>query len=175
MIARMELCEACQKNSATVHLTEIVKDEQGEDVKREMHLCEDCAQKQGVGPLLTPQSFLGQLVDPSKETEGAEPGVTCPKCGLTYAEFRQRGRLGCSACYKLFQKGLTPLLERIHGSTQHLGKIPSREGSSRKRERELTELKRELSRVVQREEYEKAAHLRDRIRELEEQEDSGAV
>ena len=171
----MELCEACGQNEPTVHLTEIVKDEEGKDVKREMHLCEECAQKQGVGPLLSPQSILGQLVDPSKGTTEEDAGLTCSHCGLTYGEFRQRGRLGCGSCYKLFKEGLTPLLERIHGSTQHLGKIPTREGSHLKRERELTELKRELTRVVQREEYEKAAEIRDRIRVLEEQEDGGAV
>ncbi|MHC4469879.1 MAG: UvrB/UvrC motif-containing protein [Planctomycetota bacterium] len=165
----MEPCQSCGKNPATVHLTEIVKDESGEDTKQEMHLCEECAQKQGVGPLLTPQSFLGQLVDPTQGATDEELSVTCPLCGLTYAEFRQRGRLGCSSCYKLFREGLCPLLERVHGSTQHLGKIPSRAGSGLKRERELTELKRELSRVVQREEYEAAAELRDRIRTLEEE------
>jgi protein arginine kinase activator len=174
MILTMELCDSCGKNEATVHLTEIVKDEEGRDQKSETHLCEECAQKQGVGPQFTPQSFLGQLVDPTSGT-AEEPGATCPHCGLSYGEFRQRGRLGCGSCYKLFKDGLVPLLERIHGSTQHLGKIPTREGSHLKRERELTELKRELTRLVQREEYERAAEIRDRIREMEEQEDGGAV
>ena len=69
MILLMELCDSCGKNEATVHLTEIVKDEEGQEKKSETHLCEECAQKQGVGPQFTPQSFLGQLVGYAAEQE----------------------------------------------------------------------------------------------------------
>ena len=37
------LCQVCKKNVATVHLTEIIKEN-----KREIHLCEECAAKKGV-------------------------------------------------------------------------------------------------------------------------------
>ena len=167
IVPAMIPCQSCKKRPATVHLTEIVKGE-----KREVHLCEECAQSEGINPL-TPQSFFSHLVDASKGATGEELEITCPNCGLTYAEFRQRGRLGCGEDYKLFKEGLTRLLEKIHGSTQHLGRIPTRIGSQLERETELIELKRELTRVVQREEYEKAAGIRDRIRELEEEEDAG--
>jgi protein arginine kinase activator len=109
-------------------------------------------------------------MDAAKGSAGDEVELRCPRCGLSYSEFRQRGRLGCSDDYKLFREGLSQLLERIHGSTQHLGKIPSRAGANLKRERELIELKRELTRVIQREEYERAAQVRDQIRRMEEQE-----
>jgi protein arginine kinase activator len=154
-------CESCNKNPATVHLTEIRNGE-----KTELHYCEPCAQSEGVNTLMTPQSFLSQLVEPNV-AGGHEVEIRCPQCGLSYAEFRQRGRLGCGEDYRLFGEGLRQLLERIHGSTQHLGKVPGRVGQSLKRERELIELRRELSQAIQREQYEQAAELRDRIRILE--------
>ena len=65
------------------------------------------------------------------------------------------------------RKTLEELLERIHGSTQHIGRIPDQSSTDLAREREIIELKRDLSRVIQREEYERAAAIRDRIREIE--------
>lgn len=160
-------CQSCQKQPATVHLTEII-----DGKKREVHLCEACAQKQKVHPF-TAQSFFSHLMDAAKGVSGEEAELHCPRCGLSYSEFRQRGRLGCADDYKLFREGLSQLLERIHGSTQHAGKVPSRAGADLKREKELIELKRELPRVIQREEYERAAKIRDRIRVLEEEDDGG--
>lgn len=154
-------CESCNKNAATVHLTEIREGE-----KTELHYCEACAHSQGVNTLMTPQSFLSQLVEPGEPSEH-DVEVRCPQCGLSYAEFRQRGRLGCGEDYRLFGEGLRQLLERIHGSTQHLGKVPNSAGDRLKRERELIELRRELSKAIQREQYEQAAEIRDGIRALE--------
>jgi protein arginine kinase activator len=157
-------CQSCHKRPATVHLTEIADGE-----KREIHLCEQCAQKEDslMSPL-NPQAFFAQLMDAAKGSRGEDVEVDCPVCGLSYNEFRQRGRLGCAECYRVFREGLVQLLEKIHGTTQHLGKVPTRAGSGMKKDREIVELKRELTRVIQREEYEKAAQLRDRIRRLEE-------
>jgi protein arginine kinase activator len=158
-----KICDSCQKREATVHLTEIV-----DGAKHEVHYCEECAQQHGVHTL-SPQSFLGNLVGAgSGAEEGPEPDLVCTGCDLTYGEFRQRGRLGCPECYVAFREGLVPLLERIHGSAQHLGRVPEKAGEHLKVERRLVELKRELARVIQREEYEQAAGIRDRIRELTE-------
>ncbi len=160
-------CQSCNEKPATVHLTEIVEGE-----KHEVHLCEDCARSEGVNPL-SAQNLFTHLMDVAKGPASSEEQIVCDTCGLSYQEFRQRGRLGCSEDYKLFKEGLTQLLDRIHGSSQHLGKIPARAGAGLRVERELMELKRELGRVVQREEYERAAEIRDRIRRLEEEESSG--
>ena len=160
-------CQSCQKHPATVHLTEII-----DGKKREVHLCEACAQQEGVNPL-NAQSFFSHLMDEAKGVAGEDVELRCTNCGLSYSEFRQRGRLGCAEDYKLFKAGLGQLLERIHGGTQHLGKIPSRAGRELKAERELIDLNRELTRAIQREEYERAAEIRDRIRGLSGEEGGG--
>jgi protein arginine kinase activator len=61
-----------------------------------------------------------------------------------------------------------PLLEKIHGSTQHLGKIPHKSGEAFEQGREMLELRQALKLAVDQEDYEQAAKLRDRIRAIEE-------
>ena len=91
----------------------------------------------------------------------------CPACGLTFAEFRSTGRLGCHHDYEHFRGNLRPLLEKIHGRTQHQGRVPSRIGERLQREQQLASLQEALSEAVGKEDYEQAAELRDQIRALE--------
>ncbi len=159
-------CQVCKKNIATVHLTEILKGK-----KREIHLCEECAGKKGVAfkSGFSIQDLLSGLAGSAAAQEMAKmQQIKCPICGLSYLDFRQHGRLGCATDYTVFKEGLIPLLEKIHGSTEHLGKIPAKSGEAHQAGRELLELRQELKQAVDREDYEKAAALRDRIRTLEE-------
>ena len=50
-------------------------------------------------------------------------GLVCPECGMTYAEFRKDGRMGCAACYQAFRQPLDSLLLKVHGNLQHAGKF----------------------------------------------------
>ncbi len=163
------LCDICGKNPATVHLTEII-DEQ----MNELHLCEDCArnksaameQQFGLSDLL---AGMADFEKPSTEKEEAVT-IKCPSCGLTYADFKKIGRLGCGECYNVFRKYLAPLLKRIHGSNQHLGKTPLKvKTTSRvyKKKADLQELKNQLQEAIQREAFEEAARLRDIIKGIE--------
>ena len=159
-------CDVCAKKKATVHLTEIVDEQMSE-----MHLCEDCAREKSVQ---MEQQFgladlLAGLADFGKQTKDAEKvKLQCPHCMLNYEDFRKFGRLGCSECYRSFREQLTARLKKIHGSNQHLGKSPliisitpieNTEG--------LTELREQLQQAIHDEDFEKAAMLRDKIRELE--------
>ena len=93
--------------------------------------------------------------------------VRCGSCGFDYSDFKRLGRLGCPECYRAFEKQLLPLLRQLHGSTQHRGKSPAEIEPTVLINQELVELKEELSRAVQKEQYEEAARIRDRIKELE--------
>jgi protein arginine kinase activator len=158
-------CQFCD-NPATVHLTEIVK---GSKRKREAHLCERCARERNLlpdqpVPQIDLKALLQLLVGPLAP---ADPGtLTCPACGLEYAEFRAEGRLGCPADYDAFRPALEPLLERVHRSVRHAGKVPAH-FRRQVREAELKELRRLLSAAVAGEKYEEAARLRDLIRQKE--------
>ena len=159
-------CDICGKKKATVHLTEIV-DEQ----MTEMHLCEECAREKSVQ---MEQQFgladlLAGLADFGKSTkEEIKESVKCANCGMSYDEFRKFGRLGCSQCYESFKMHLGTLLKKVHGSNHHLGKTPTKIPPSEKKMIEnLQELKIELAQAIQMEDFEKAAEIRDKIRELE--------
>lgn len=159
------LCDICGKNEATVHLTEIVDNEMSE-----LHLCEKCAREKsaqmeqhfGLSDLLAGLADFGSPL----ETQ-ATGRKKCPNCGLSYADFKKIGRLGCSECYSVFKEFLTPLLKRIHGSTQHLGKTPIKVARVGRAKSQLEDLRAKLQRAIQSEEFEEAAKLRDKIRELE--------
>lgn len=93
---------------------------------------------------------------------------TCPKCGISFREFRAQGLLGCPHDYVAFSKHLTPLIERAHGAGgEHVGKRPRRAGGSAGKQSTLRQLHRKLSDAVEREDYEAAAKLRDQIKVLE--------
>ncbi|EEG78234.1 UvrB/UvrC motif-containing protein [Dethiobacter alkaliphilus] len=165
------LCQECQKKPATVHLTQIVDDEQSVQ-----HLCEQCAQEKGdfhfdghppfsIHNLLT--GLMNMDAQPSGQVIGYSTKVQCENCGLTYAQFGQIGRFGCSRCYPTFGERLLPLMRRIHGSTQHVGKVPTKAGGVVKLRRSIEEMRAELQALVAREEFEKAAEVRDQIRRME--------
>ncbi|MGI5840303.1 MAG: UvrB/UvrC motif-containing protein [bacterium] len=168
-------CEECKKRPATVHLTRIINNQ-----KSELHLCEECARRKGelhitVEPNFSINNLLAGLLNDeanfSPPVGQPKNDSRCPGCGLRYSDFRQIGRVGCSECYREFAPKMQPLLRRIHGSSKHLGKVPRRSGQKTLRRREISRLREELSKCVQREEYEQAAQLRDKIKELEKDND----
>jgi protein arginine kinase activator len=164
-------CQFCDSPS-TVHLTKIVK---GSKTKQEVHLCEGCARKHNLIPdQATPhvdlKALLGLLLGPLQQPHAppaAEPlALTCPTCGLKYEQFRAEGRLGCPDDYLAFQAVLEPLLERIHRSQRHTGKLPLAVRRVN-REAELKDLRRKMKAAAKAENYEEAARLRDLIRQKE--------
>jgi len=154
-------CDKCGK-PASVYLTEIVGGE-----KIEKHLCEDCACAEGI--TIKANVPISQLLEDFILQSGEdEPESKCDVCGLTFSEFRQSGRLGCPNDYDAFAKELQPLLERAQeGASQHIGKVPHRADSSQKRQTAMLRLRAQLKDAIAAEDYERAAVLRDQIRELE--------
>ncbi len=75
--------------------------------------------------------------------------------------------MGCQECYKYFGNELRPVIRKIQGSTAHSGKIPKRSGSDLARKRQIAQYKSELMRAIETEAFERAAELRDKIKELE--------
>jgi protein arginine kinase activator len=155
-------CEKCDRE-ATVHLTEV---HGGEKIER--HLCEQCAAEEGL--TVKAQIPIPQLLE---EMLGQASGkrhanLRCDVCGISFAEFRDSGLLGCPNDYEAFEDVLADLLERSHdGASHHVGKVPASAGESQRREGELLRLRGWLKEAVGREDYERAAEIRDRIRELE--------
>lgn len=172
------LCQICGKNPAVQHFIQIV-----ENKMSEYHLCEVCAEEKGFTEPVKPvkekfnaaTAIAGVLNSMTSNDEERVGSVECPRCGLLYSAFKETGRLGCAECYNAFQFQLRPLLRRIHGDTRHKGKTPARDGQLVSRARQVQRLYDELQRAVAREEFERAAEVRDEIKRLEAaQSESGA-
>lgn len=138
--------------------------------KKEVHLCEEHAVAAGIS--LPGQQPLNQLLTHFVAGKGARARSaarkTCATCRTSFAAFRQSGLLGCPDCYDEFDKQLGPMIERAqNGGVSHAGKCPKRGGGSIDRSLHIQRLFRELEDAVAAEQYERAAELRDRLRELE--------
>jgi protein arginine kinase activator len=168
------LCEECKKEPATVHLTKVINNQ-----KYEKNLCQQCAKEDGESdfpfePKYSINNLLAGLLN-FEPSAGARPqkapcGIPmCENCHMSYAEFSRNGRLGCSVCYTYFMQPLEPLLRRVQGRTQHAGKVPNRTGGALMVKNKIQQLRQELQRYISREEFEKAAEVRDQIKELEQE------
>jgi protein arginine kinase activator len=158
------LCQSCEKNEAKIHFTEIKDGE-----KTELHICEACAHEKNM--LLAFPSLLGHIMKGGPDQSAKEADTlpsACPGCGLTYADFKAKGRLGCPTCYTAFAPVLTPLLEKVHGSRRHVGNSPVRLEPDAETSQEFADLEESLTTAVESEDYERAAELRDEIRILRE-------
>ncbi|MGD0092265.1 MAG: UvrB/UvrC motif-containing protein [Planctomycetota bacterium] len=156
-------------NEATVHLTEI-----REGKKVEMHLCERCAAEKGlpgkthfsISDLLAGIASQAQAQAQRAKRGGKEP--VCAACGTTLSQFQSSGRFGCAECYTAFKDDVMGLVEKIHDASQHVGKAPKRVSSDVSLQKEMRQLQVELKKAIRREDYEKAAAIRDQIKGLEE-------
>ncbi|MBR2700060.1 MAG: UvrB/UvrC motif-containing protein [Clostridia bacterium] len=165
------MCEECGIRSANFHLVTIIN---GERVER--NLCPSCMakhQKQLPGiDFSNLAGILNSILSGNKDEEeqaklDAEYEMcTCEQCGMTYAEFRKGGMLGCANCYQAFKTPLTALLQRVHGNTQHAGRVPGGVHSGTSIRMNIDRLRQKLQQAVADEEYEQAAKLRDAIRAL---------
>lgn len=161
------VCDNCGSTEAVVHLTQIVNNQMSTH-----RLCEKCAAEKGLESAPEPVNFpltdfLAQMGSDSM-SDSEETAESCSFCGLTFADFRETGRLGCPHCYETYGQQLQRLLRRVHGGTQHVGKVylpPDPTASDV--QRRLEGLRRKLHRAVESEDFERAAELRDEIRSLE--------
>jgi protein arginine kinase activator len=162
-------CDQCHEREAVIHLTQIVNEQ-----VTTLHLCERCAAEKGVespgGVAKTPLgTFLAAMGKNLPETEPApRSGETCGRCGGTFQDFRESGRLGCPECYRAFEMPLRELLRRLQGSTHHVGERYAEHGATPQDGQARTaELREQLRVAVETENFELAAELRDRLRVLE--------
>jgi len=160
----MIICERCGKNPAAVHMTNFINGQ-----KTELHLCSKCAGEEG-GLTLFESPFIPMSVkDLLSQMVGEKAHqACCSRCGMTLERFREEGRLGCSNCYKDLKNELMPILRSVQGKLQHAGAQPK----APKKAGELLDLKKQLEEAIQAEEYERAAKLRDMIRQKEQKEES---
>lgn len=165
----MKLCEHCREREATVHYQKTVN---GKTVRAD--LCASCAKKMGIGVSFGLEENLFGGLDLFSALSGTAPkgeGERCPLCNTTLAKIRKEGKFGCSQCYDQFadRLDLNSFVGKGYGG-KALGAKRVEAETLKEAPKEIDPvlaLKEELKAAVAAEDYEKAAVLRDRIREKE--------
>lgn len=158
------LCQSCKKNEATTHIKKIIN-----GALEEYNLCHECAKKMGYTNIFSNfenewNSMLGSFF--SGGLPSRSEATRCKGCGSSFSDIAQRGMVGCPLCYETFYEELLPSIKKIHGNTQHNGKFPSSAGKKLAIVNEIESMNEQLKEAVKRQEFEKAAQLRDKINEL---------
>lgn len=169
------ICEICHQHQATIHIQEVVG-----KAKQTLHICPNCAAEKKIDNAALNGFNLAEILynlssqmlksTPPSKAASAPPILVCAACGWDSNRFREHGRMGCGACYTVFRELLVKALKSMHRGTFHLGKHPGAQahedhGHGRTLA-EIMALQKSLTDCVQREEYERAAELRDQINAL---------
>lgn len=99
------LCEICHEQEVSFIITM-----SSDSSVREIRVCEECATRND-------EHEIPGIPGIRRRTETLKR--ECPRCHFKYSE---SALLGCPTCYTEFREELTPVLNRIHGSTNHKGK-----------------------------------------------------
>ncbi len=166
------LCQNCEKNEATTHIKRVVNGD-----TTQTHLCSECAKAMGYGDMfsgfgLSLDDFFGGFLGDTVQKQSLSTRIQCEKCGNTFSDIVNSGKLGCSHCYCVFYDKLLPSIQRIHGRIQHNGKQASKikataQSIEKPQINPIEELKQQLADAIEKQEFEQAAVLRDRIKNLE--------
>ncbi len=149
------ICQRCKKNQATVEYKEIVNGK-----VFEFHLCQACYREMFGELNSTNADIITNLLAPRvKSIE------RCPVCGTTYSEYQKTGLLGCPSCYDAFKTELMPVIQRIQGHTEHVGKANNNADKSGYH-RQLKELQEQLEEAIKNREFMKANDIYEQINEI---------
>jgi protein arginine kinase activator len=158
-------CEICGLKDAVIHIRQIQK-----DLLHELHICEECAQEKGLireeESELPIANLLSGLLEGKDVTGAGDVKEVCPRCGLKASEFRKQGKLGCAECFRAFEKDVKAIVSQMAARPRHTGKVPHTLIIEQSAGSKGEGLRDELREAVEREEYELAAQLRDRLKEL---------
>ena len=157
-------CTLCNKNDASVFYREIINGNE-----KKYALCPDCAAKKEMGvygtSLFEKSLFDNFFAMPAHNGKKQEE-KRCSLCASTFKDLQKMGKAGCPVCYETFERELSQTLGRLHGDSTHKGMIPERLKTCETPEDKLSQLEKELRVAISEENYEEAAILRDRIREM---------
>lgn len=167
------LCQHCNEKEATNHYKRVINGH-----KEEAYLCAGCAHALGYDRMMEEMSLgfgmglgsmLGNFLSATSSVNKALAGVErCPQCGASFNDIVSWGMVGCGDCYNQFRDRLMPSIENLHGHAVHNGKAAKQATIKVKEElSEKEKLERAMNAAVERQDFELAAELRDKIHALE--------
>ena len=153
-------CQSCGKKQANVKYYENIN-----GLKKEFHLCSECANMLGVTQFSDIFSPMFVSIPDFQDYEITK----CEKCGYTLDDYTKTGLLGCPQCYNTFNENLDELFLKIHGKNRHVKeKVETKVITKDSNKNEsIKELKEKIQELIKEEKYEQAAIIRDKIKKLE--------
>jgi protein arginine kinase activator len=172
------ICDFCKKNIATVHLIRV----QNDNVEK-VNICLECAKDftffseddfyKDLNKILY-RIFQSDTEHPYdykiSETLGnlnIKKNRRCSFCGTDLKRIKKLGKMGCPHCYDEFKSILLPIIKTIHEDIEYRGKIPENTSRHVKLEKSISDLRNRLKREIFIENFEEAARIRDKIKQLE--------
>jgi len=158
------LCQKCNKSEAVTKY-------------RDIYLCVNCLIELGIKSIVSTSSgadsleldnIISGILNSATVTNTGADIVRCEMCGASFRDFAESGKAGCAKCYSAFYSKLLPSLQKIHGNVSHTGKIPASAANHVKKQREIENLKSSLSKAIETQEFEQAAEIRDKLKQLAE-------
>ncbi len=157
-------CDICRIRTAVIFVQQVSRDS-----SVELHLCEQCARERGFSTTENRIDIsLGGLFSDvlEKKETGSEGANTCPKCGCTLDTIKKHRKTGCAECYSHFRAEIIALLRQDGVEYAYTGPLPGKKDGEAERP-SAEQLRRELQRAIERENYELAAYYRDHLKLLE--------
>lgn len=179
------LCENCHLNEAEVKLK--VTSKHGTEEK---WVCQACAQGDNPWNQSADQSSYQQHQDDIEEAFvvkqilqhlATKHGINfqdiafqeekqCPTCHMTLKDIAHVGKFGCSDCYATFKDDITDIVRRVQGGHfEHVGKTPHSSQKKLALKRQIEEKNNHLNQLIEEQNFEEAAVVRDEIKALKEQ------
>ncbi|WP_371129290.1 UvrB/UvrC motif-containing protein [Staphylococcus hyicus] len=92
----------------------------------------------------------------------------CPTCQMSLKDIAHVGKFGCHDCYTTFKEDVYDIVRRVQGGhTTHSGKYPLSSHRKRALKQQIESKRDTLQQLVDAQEFEQAAVVRDEIKALE--------
>jgi protein arginine kinase activator len=147
------LCQKCRVRNAQYHSSRIINNQ-----LVDVHFCKRCVENISNHEYTNNiDDILEVLVETDVYDANHADEPRCDTCGTTLAELKKIGLVGCPRCYHFFSDYLPKDTHKPFRKADRAGK----------RSEFIERLEKRLKLAVESEDFEEAAQLRDKIKNLE--------
>lgn len=155
------LCENCQLNEAELKVKVTSKNKTEEKM-----VCQTCAEGHHPWNQANEQPEYQEHQDNFEEVAFKEE-KRCPSCHMTLKDIAHVGKFGCANCYATFKDDIIDIVRRVQGGQfEHVGKTPHSSHKKIALKRKIEEKNEYLKKLVEIQDFEEAAIVRDEIKAL---------
>lgn len=159
------LCDLCKLKPAEIH----VEKHNGQK-STHIEVCMDCAGIENLSPDNLNGETLQKLINGIESIQNPQTSSKCLTCGTDSVSFERSRKLGCPDCYTYLTENININSWQKVPHCKYIGrtpyKYPMKLDPVNDKTADLEELEKKLLICINEENYEKAATLRDHIKEM---------